>query len=935
MQLNKIDRRAFFRNSISDTNRENTVLFESAVESITKVSRLNKIPIEEYFDQCTNFELGNKYNDKLISLLEMTKSSDNKSLYNKLKGIYTYNIIPRLTKENLQSSIAYLESTSLLPELVCEFKDMLESNRILNNYDKLDKKFNIDESIEHSKDPQEFIYEICESIDKYKISKSSKYNIALESIIYGFHKNKVNYPIERILEDTTNYYLIEDVITDIDYSSMKKVLNNNILIENTSSVNYFLNESGDKYKNLLEKLINNKDLNAKERKMIMELKNAKDSKEAISVTRKILQYILFGYVAITTASFLTNLIVSILVFAVAIACGCFVYKGLDIIIEGMEKAMKNTLKYSKSKCQEVIRMCKSHEEKKQYIKESEDFADSDDVKDLLKKYKTEQIKSEGKLKYYIKKIYAKHPSQIIDETPNFLAWIRLGFVLSTAAFNPIITIPIFIVDQFIAMNFKRSETDKMLAIFEKEINKVEKKDNNNDKVKKYLKCLNECKSKLVTYRDSLYSEKELDKRYEIENESSNLSNCITLEDVKMSTRNIKRELNSIYRKLPTSIKNMINEDVIESFNDSTILEFVNTDDRLDFNLLNLSSDISYEKAESLTESIDRALPNNYRAILEYNYDEVSIHAIRKNNILMNEDEIENLNSTIPYDLKKDFSSIINVSESCQELSSLEPECIDDKIKSNFDIIMKDPEGSSIVMNGCKDLLDLDTIKTLMKQSAQKDIHLKNKVDIAINRLEAPILELSEETKLLFQIEALRNLNSILEGTSTTTLKTAALNLKKKAVNLSVKEKEISRNADIAMTGLQRSIEKALTTDKRESIIKGSIIPSFSKMVKLAIAAVGTYMISPTLAAIGVIGSLAISKSLTYRERKLLLDEIDIELKVIEKQISTCEDSNPNKYRQLLTYQRKLEREKMRIKYSLSRDRQVVPGVNIVNDKDND
>ena len=66
-----------------------------------------------------------------------------------------------------------------------------------------------------------------------------------------------------------------------------------------------------------------------------------------------------------------------------------------------------------------------------------------------------------------------------------------------------------------------------------------------------------------------------------------------------------------------------------------------------------------------------------------------------------------------------------------------------------------------------------------------------------------------------------------------------------------------------------------------------------------------------------------------------MDEIDVELKVLEKQISACEDNNPNKYRQLLTYQRKLEREKMRIKYNLSKDRQVVPGVNIVTDKERD
>ena len=135
--------------------------------------------------------------------------------------------------------------------------------------------------------------------------------------------------------------------------------------------------------------------------------------------------------------------------------------------------------------------------------------------------------------------------------------------------------------------------------------------------------------------------------------------------------------------------------------------------------------------------------------------------------------------------------------------------------------------------------------------------------------------------------------------------------------------------------LKKSIEKALTTDRREAIIKGSIIPSFSKIIKFAIAITGTALVSPTLAVISTIGALAVSKSLTLKERKALLDEIDIELKVLEKQISRCEDSDPKKYRQLLTYQRRLEREKMRIKYKLNKDHQVIPGVNIVNDKNYD
>jgi hypothetical protein len=55
-----------------------------------------------------------------------------------------------------------------------------------------------------------------------------------------------------------------------------------------------------------------------------------------------------------------------------------------------------------------------------------------------------------------------------------------------------------------------------------------------------------------------------------------------------------------------------------------------------------------------------------------------------------------------------------------------------------------------------------------------------------------------------------------------------------------------------------------------------------------------------------------------KERQLILDEIDIELKAVDKEISMAENEGKMKeYKQLLSYQRKLQREKQRIKYRLA------------------
>jgi hypothetical protein len=156
-----------------------------------------------------------------------------------------------------------------------------------------------------------------------------------------------------------------------------------------------------------------------------------------------------------------------------------------------------------------------------------------------------------------------------------------------------------------------------------------------------------------------------------------------------------------------------------------------------------------------------------------------------------------------------------------------------------------------------------------------------------------------------------------EEFNTASLKVAAMNLTNKVKDLSAKEKRMSSNMDIAMTGFRRNLEKALTTDKRESIIKGSILPSFSKCIKIALLTSGAFIVNPILAVIGAIGSFAISRKLTKRERQLILDEVEIQLKVLEKDISLAEsDGDMKKYKQLLMYQKRLQREEQRIRFNI-------------------
>lgn len=152
-------------------------------------------------------------------------------------------------------------------------------------------------------------------------------------------------------------------------------------------------------------------------------------------------------------------------------------------------------------------------------------------------------------------------------------------------------------------------------------------------------------------------------------------------------------------------------------------------------------------------------------------------------------------------------------------------------------------------------------------------------------------------------------------------------LKAKMKDMSSKEKEISRNLDNNFTRLVKSMKSALISDRREAIIKGSVIPSFSRCIKICIglAGLGIATGNPMIPLLTAIGGFAVSKNLTKKERILLLDEIETELEVVDKEISMAESKNQiKKYRALLKYKKDLQRQYQRIKYNVRVGKDILP-----------
>ena len=246
-----------------------------------------------------------------------------------------------------------------------------------------------------------------------------------------------------------------------------------------------------------------------------------------------------------------------------------------------------------------------------------------------------------------------------------------------------------------------------------------------------------------------------------------------------------------------------------------------------------------------------------------------------------------------------------------------PEMINIAAKYNFLSDLGTIVRESTVLNtdyvNALDQVRKSTNDVIIRTAISKDINNCDKY-VSENTGLRSILSMDIADKALLNIHE----EVITEKFSLNTVKLALQNAKAKLRDLSTKEKSMWQAVDAQSSGLVKSIEKALTSDRREAIIKGSIIPSFSKCVRGAIALAGVGLLfGPMNALVTAIGGLALSSALNAKERKLLFDEIDTELKVVEKEIDIAQnDGDMKKYRFLLNYQKKLTREYQRIKYGL-------------------
>lgn len=325
----------------------------------------------------------------------------------------------------------------------------------------------------------------------------------------------------------------------------------------------------------------------------------------------------------------------------------------------------------------------------------------------------------------------------------------------------------------------------------------------------------------------------------------------------------------------------------------------------------IKNKIESSKGEDKTnyEKYLKRLEDDYAKI---NKDGIALEEDTVESVVSIADKLESISEGL---IDKDIDGVI-----CNNILKMDPNELD----SAIDFVVTVPD---VIHEGeYKDRAE--DVREELRQNKDKDSALKvDKINDSLRKIkdmkkrnpdEEPLL--SESLINLSIIDAMVNYNeqTLLEMDFSNTVKIALNNMKKMTTKLSDKEKEASRNLDATGEHISRGIEDAVKTNNREAVIKGKLIPSLSKSIKVALGLGVAWAVNPVIAMIGAIGGFIYMKNMQDKERQLLLDDIEVEIKMCERYISKEEgNNNLKKVREYERLLRSLQRQQQRIKYKMN------------------
>ena len=1015
-----------------DNQKKSTVTAKNILES-AKNPNVEISYLLNSFSESANGSNANKYIKPFINVLNGFVKSDSEYL-NEAMNYFEKFIDYVSDNKTLLEAV----SNSLIPnkdEIINRIDTNVILDRIYNNHAKISKRFKLNESLEMiaSDEPiEEVVESVCSLIDTYDMPIHKKINISLEELAYLYSTQYKTANINELVNTITEFYInLSPSLTDKDINKMKSIVKENDLLSDSDIPSVLTIDSTTARERLIE--LSNTIGEESYRHCIEEIYSCNSFIAAQVTIKRTISTIYNSYVILNAATKSSTLTLFKALYSISLIIGMKpatitseiysavktimvevndeevnnrlndLLKDIDVITTRMKnendiygessKMLDEELSYRKSIINNTYNnqfslYTESVIDYSKYVNEAE-IVDSNDIIQSINKYKLQEHKDSNTFTRLVKSWFVKSPKSITDDLPHILKFIRIVGILGVFSINintigPILGLIAFIANYCISQHFNRVEANKMLKFFRNEEKIVDKKlekatGEKKEKLEKYKKELHKAVLNIEQYRNSWYSEKELDKIRDEEllesacNELpkitvgeyfiNNHSSVVSMMDHMMKmfesymysnpickyeqTRSNGDTVSEWYRDCsPTTISKYVTEEgylsvpiykisdiknydqIIECCNHigsdyqayKITPEFINEGGYILFNAY-IPLDLKYSiNTENTINEYDLELSASIletESILEsYNVD--------KENIL---DEVADYMNELAYaqDIKE-FAELVRESRlnTRQFIFKLQEQCnqCSDILKYiNMNTALEAVQHNPITepSDGLKQSV-IEACEVLLTEAKENNKNIQKKGIMGVlkdghQKVKKNIEKQKDEIK--------SNMGNITNKTKdgkiaiTTNLGLAIEAMKKGVQNLSTKEKEISRNIDSSLAYFKRGIEKSLTTNRREAIIKGSIIPSFSKSIKLAIAGGVAFAINPIVGAIGCIGALACSKALTEKERKLLLDEIDIELQVVNREIeNTNSDTSSAKYRQLITYKKQLMRESQRIRYRI-------------------
>lgn len=493
-------------------------------------------------------------------------------------------------------------------------------------------------------------------------------------------------------------------------------------------------------------------------------------------------------------------------------------------------------------------------EKRVKTNKEKDEVDKMKIKKIIHDFKKEHKKDINKFKDAISRIFIQRPEAIIQELPDIMQFVRLGVVLGATAINPVLGVITLITDLFLKMKISREQMAKVVEEYSKERDKYKKLADEAEDEKK--------KEKYT----ALY------KQYKKDTDTLEMKE----NDLYTDAENDKRMEEKWAKEAEASMgDDDFNFDFDMDFDFEESVKYVGM-------LATLYEQLDFTKAELMS-----TINNNIHSMSNediYNITE----AVKLCNEVFDCPRYINILEDELLRSRQSNSHLIAV----QRADTIKT-CINDIEKMKYDNLLT--EGSYI--NNDDTIPPIDIMYEQLK--CKHDI-MNDTLELVTRYKNSAINESKEGSGMSF----------------TSKLKIASENLRRSALHLKDKDKQLSMKLDSELNRVMKSAKKAMISDSRENIIKGSFLPSASKCIHIALASGAAYLVNPVLAVIGLIGFIGCSKTINEKERNLILDDIDIEIKMCDKYLKIAEDKEDlTAVREIMKTKRDLERQRSRILYN--------------------